>query len=150
MKQPQIVLEAAVKPAVAFQFLADPVNEQTWNPGALQVRLLSPPPQGVGSRFEVEGRMMGRQAMVQLVITDLRPPSFVASRATLGSLRFDTSYSVEGSEKGARVTMTVAMSAAGPLRAALPLLRAGFARRLAGLAPRLRESIEAHRSAIGL
>ena len=65
MRQPQIVVDAAVKPAGAFRFVADPVNEQRWNPGARHVRLLSPSPGQVGSRYEVEGRMLRRPPLCQ-------------------------------------------------------------------------------------
>jgi carbon monoxide dehydrogenase subunit G len=131
-----IAIETAVPPSVAFDFVADPRNEISWNPSAQRIELLSDLPVGTGSAFRVFGRMMGREVVVELQIVELDPPRRTRTRASSGPMRFDTTYVVEPSGSGASVAMAVQVTANGPLRLLRPLLQAGFNRRAAPLGAR--------------
>ena len=147
VRQSTIVIETAVDPAVAFVFVADPVNETRWNPSALRAAQLSAPPVGMGSTFTIVGTMMGREMTVDVAVTELDPPRRTSTRASSGPMRFDTTYLVEPDGSGASITMSVAVTIQGPLRLAAPLIRVGFGRRLARLSPQLKAAIEAHSAA---
>ncbi len=142
-----IVIETPVDPAVAFEFIADPMNEPAWNPGAVHVERLSPAPVAVGSAFKVVGKMMGREMTVDMVVAERDAPRRTCTRASSGPMGFFTTYLVERTSGGSSVTMSVAVSVGGPLRLASPVIRAAFSRRLASLAPRLKAAIEAHAAA---
>jgi hypothetical protein len=143
VSQRKIVIETTVDPAVAFAFVADPVNETKWNPSALRAEKLSPPPVAVGSTFTIVGKMMGREMTVDVVVTKLDHPRSISTRASSGPMRFETTYLVEPTGSGASITMSVAVAVEGPLRLVAPVIRAGFGRRLSRLTPRLRAAIEA-------
>jgi len=138
-----IAIETAVPPSAAFEFVADPRNEVRWNPNAQRVEQLSDLPLGVGSAFRVIGRMMGRDLAVDVHVVELDPPRRTRTRAASGPVGFETTYVVEPCRSGASVTMSVRVTAQGPLRLAGPLLQAGFRRRTARLAGRLKAAIEA-------
>ena len=139
-----IVIQTALDPAVAFEFVADPVNETEWNPGAMRVERLSPAPVTAGSTFRVVGKTMGRDMTVDVAVMEVDAPRRTRTRAASGPMRFDTTYLVERTGSGASVTMSVAVSVEGPLRLAGPLIRAVFDHRLNRLAPRLKAAMEAH------
>jgi len=138
-----IAIETAVPPWVAFDFVADPRNEVRWNPRALRVEQLSDLPLGVGSAFRVFGRMMGREVAVEVHIIGLEPYRRTKTRASSGPMLFETTYLVEPYGPGASVTMSVRVTAQGPLRLVAPLLQAAFRRLTAPLASRLKAAIEA-------
>ena len=138
-----IAIEAAVPPSVAFNFVADPRNETKWNPSALRVEQLSDSPVRVGSAFRVFGKMMGREVAVEVQVVELDAPRRTRTSASSGPMHFDTTYIVEPCPSGASVTMSVRVTAQGPLRLIGGLLQAGFTRRTAPLAARLKAAIEA-------
>ena len=138
-----IAIETAVPPSVAFDFVADPRNEARWNPNALRVEQLSDLPLGVGSAFRVFGRMLGREVAVDVHVVELDPPGRTQTRASSGPVRFETTYVIGPCESGASVTMSVRVTAKGPLRLVAPVLQAGFRRRTAPLAGRLKVAIDA-------
>jgi len=137
-----IAVETAVPPSVAFEFVADPANEVRWNPSTTRVERMSELPVRVDSAFRVFGRMMGREVAVELDVVEVDPDRCTRTRASTGPIRFETTYLVEPSASGASVTMSVRVTAQGPLRLVGPLLQAGFRRRMAPLAGRFKAAIE--------
>ena len=133
---------------LAFDFVADPTNEKEWNPGVVRAARTSPGPIGVGSTFEMVGRMMGREMVVGLKVTHFDRPRRITTLATSGPMTFHTTYEVVPDAVGATVTMLVEVVPSGPLRILQPLIAAGFARRQRRLMPGLKAVIDA-RSANG-
>ena len=133
---------------VAFDFVADPTHEKGWNPGVVRAARTSPDLIGVGSTFEMVGRMIGREMVVSLKVTHFDQPHRITTLATSGPMTFHTTYEVVPDAAGTTVTMWVEAVPSGPLRILKPLIAAGFARRQRRLMPRLKAVIDA-RSANG-
>ncbi len=128
---------------MAFDFVVDPTNERDWNPGVVRAAQTSPGPIGVGSTFEVVGKMMGREMVVSLKVTEFDPPRWLVTLATSGPMTFHTTYEVVPDAAGTTVTMSVEAVPSGPLRILKPLIAAGFARRQRRLMPGLKVAIDA-------
>ena len=137
-----IAIETAAPPSLAFDFVADPRNEVKWNPRALRVEQLSDQPLSVDSAFRVFGRMMAREVAVDVHIVELDPPGRTQTRASSGPVRFETTYVIKPCGSGASVTMSVRVTAQGPLRLVAPVLQAAFRRRTAPMAARLKMAID--------
>ena len=133
---------------VAFDFVADQTNEKDWNPAVVRAAQTSPGPIGVGSTFELVGKMMGREMVVGLKVTHYDQPRRITTLATSGPMTFHTTYEVVPDATGATVTMSVETVPSGPLRVLKPLIAAGFVRRQRRLMPGLKAVIDA-RSAKG-
>ena len=133
---------------VAFDFVADQTNEKDWNPAVVRSAQTSPGPIGVGSTFELVGKMMGREMVVGLKVTYYDQPRRITTLATSGPMTFHTTYEVVPDATGATVTMSVETVPSGPLRVLKPLIAAGFVRRQRRLMPGLKAVIDA-RSAKG-
>ena len=129
--------------AVSFDFVADPTNEKAWNPGVVSAARTSPGPIGVGSAFEMVGRMMGREMVVSLKVTHFDRPHRVTTLATSGPMTFHTTYEVVPDAAGTTVTMAVEAVPSGPLRVLKPFIAAGLARRQRRLMPGLKAVIDA-------
>jgi hypothetical protein len=124
-----------------FDYLATFSNAAQWDPGTLSAEQLDPGPLGVGTRFRLTVRFLGRRLPVIYRITRYQPHREVALDATTGLLRLTDRIVVTGEGFGARVSYDAEARLRGPLGLLDPVLSRGFAkvgeRAAAGLASAL-------------
>jgi uncharacterized protein YndB with AHSA1/START domain len=142
MSNASITVDSTAGVESVFQFVADPTNETRWNPDARRSELVTAGPIAPGSQARTVGSMGGRQMVVEVTVEDVDPPRLTTTSATAGPMRFHTTYVVSPTDGGSRVTMTVELSAAGPVRLALPFVRVAFGRRLRRLQPALKAALD--------
>lgn len=65
-------------------FFSDMTNAKGWDPSITKAVRLDDGPVGLGSRFEVTLRALGRDLVLTYEITELRPPGKVVLRAESG------------------------------------------------------------------
>jgi hypothetical protein len=122
-----------------FDVLADPRNEERWNPNAVRVDLLSAGPPGVGTRFAGRYRRGGRMTFE---ISRFERPSLLVFRGGGSRVRLVATVRVNERADGTAVSMAADMRPRGPLRALAPLMRPAVERQYADVAGRLRAFIE--------
>jgi len=137
-----ITVDTTADATAAFDYVADPTNEPRWNPDAKRSELVNPGPIAPGTQVRTIGSMGGREMIVAVTVETLDRPRRTTTHASAGRMRFRTVYDVSRTAFGSRVTMTVSISATGPLRVLEPLLRTGFARRLRRLQPVLKTALD--------
>lgn len=104
-----------------FSLLADFANAPHWDPATISARRVDDDgPIGVGSRFELQMRIMGRENAIEYEITDFEPPRRVVLRGeNSGSVAIDE-ITVEPHEGGSRVTYEADVSMKGLFKAFAP------------------------------
>ena len=110
-------------------YLTDFATTQEWDPGVVEAQRLDDGPLGLGSRFRVIARFLGRRAELTYEIVRHSPDEMVTLRgenATVVSL--DTMRFSDTPDGGTRVTYEADLTLKGPLRALDPLLRVAFNR----------------------
>jgi carbon monoxide dehydrogenase subunit G len=110
-------------------YLSDFSTTQEWDPGVVEAERLDDGPVGIGSRFRVVARFLGRRAELTYEIVRHDPDELVTLRgenATVVSL--DTMRFSDTPDGGTRVSYEADLSLKGPLRMLDPLLRLAFNR----------------------
>ena len=110
-------------------YLCDFSTTQEWDPGVVEAQRLDHGPVGLGSRFRVVARFLGRRAELIYEIVRHDPGELVTLRgenATVISL--DTMRFSDTPEAGTRVSYEAELTLKGPLRALDPLLGLAFNR----------------------
>ncbi|WP_153502554.1 SRPBCC family protein [Cumulibacter manganitolerans] len=108
-----------------FDYVADERNEPSYNPRMLWVKLLTPAPIGVGSRFAAAHRGRRQPVRMQIEFTAYERPRRLASTTTMargpevhGVLHF------EPVATGTRMRWDWSLSLRGPARLATPVVSA--------------------------
>lgn len=111
----------------SFALLADFANAARWDPATVTARRLdADQPLAVGSRFELQMRILGRENTIEYEITSLEPPRRVVLRGeNAGSVAIDE-ITVEPHEGGARVTYAADVSLKGASKVVAPLFAPVF------------------------
>jgi carbon monoxide dehydrogenase subunit G len=110
-------------------YLSDFATTQEWDPGVVEAQRLDQGPVGLGSRFRVLARFLGRRAELTYEIVRHEPDELVTLRgenATVVSL--DTMRFSDTPGGGTRVSYEADLTLKGPLRALDPLLGLAFHR----------------------
>jgi hypothetical protein len=110
-------------------YLSDFSTTQEWDPGVIEAQRLDHGPVGLGSRFRIAARFLGRRAELTYEIVRHDADELVALRgenATVVSL--DTMRFSDTPEGGTRVSYEADLTLKGPLRALDPLLGPTFNR----------------------
>lgn len=107
-------------PEVAFDFVANPANEQKWNPDALSWESVTPGPVGLGSKRRSDYKHVGQ--VDTEIVTYERP-----HRLTLHSVGRQADMTLEfvfaPADGGTRMLVTGHLQLRGPLRFAEGVLR---------------------------
>ena len=122
-------LETPRKRRDVAAYLSDFSTTQEWDPGVVEAQRLDHGPVGLGSRFRVVARFLGRRAELTYEIVRHDPDELVTLRgenATVVSL--DTMRFSDTPEAGTRVSYEADLTLKGPLRALDPLLGLAFNR----------------------
>ena len=135
-----------ISPDAAFDSLADFTTVADWDPGVTRAVRVDGGDLVVGSAFDVDVALAGRDVTFRYVITELSPPDRVVLRAERGPMvSLDTITVEAGADGGSRVTYDAVLELQGVLKVADPLLALGFGkvgdRAAAGLADHLDGSV---------
>ena len=112
-----------------FAYLSDFSTTQEWDPGVVEAERLDDGPLGIGSRFRVVVRFLGRRAELTYEIVRHHAGALVSLRgesATVVSL--DTMRFSDTPDGGTLVSYEADLSLKGPLRVLDPLLGLAFDR----------------------
>jgi polyketide cyclase/dehydrase/lipid transport protein len=120
-----------------FAFLADFGNIPAWNYAITRTVQTSPGPAGVGATYR-QTRTVPRTSEEGFEVTDFAPPSRLAIKGQIGPFNTTSSYLLEPTEGGTRLTNKVELEPSsallrpiGPL--AVPAVKAAVARNLGTL-----------------
>ena len=110
-------------------YLSDFSTTPEWDPGIAEAQRLDDGPLGIGSRFRLVARFVGRRTELTYEIIRHEPGELVTLRGentTVVSL--DTMRFTDSPGGGTRVAYEADLTLKGPLRALDPLLRLAFNR----------------------
>ena len=120
-----------------FAFLADFGNIPAWNYAITRTVQTSPGPAGVGATYR-QTRTIPRRSEEAFEVTDFAPPSRLAIQGQIGPFNASSSYLLEATAGGTRLTNHVELEPSsallrplGPL--AVPGVKAAVARNLGTL-----------------
>ncbi|MDQ2934529.1 MAG: SRPBCC family protein [Chloroflexota bacterium] len=127
-----------------FGVLSDPENAPKWSLNALEEKLTSPGPVGVGStRRAVVKTLGGRTAENHAVCTEFEPNRRLVWRSTSAPIPFQVGVDFTPVDGGTRVDSTWAWEPKGLLRLASPILDLMFKRAMQKDVENLRVLMEA-------
>jgi carbon monoxide dehydrogenase subunit G len=120
----------SARPAAAsFDYMARFSNTSEWDPSCEAARdLQHGGPIGVGSRFDLDFKIMGRTNELNYEIVEYDPPHRVVLTARTGTFSSRDEITVEPRDEGSAVTYTATVTPNGPLKLLEPLLAIGFRR----------------------
>ncbi len=102
-----------------FDFVADARNENSWLPGARNVRLVSPEPIGLGSSFEGE---YARAGTVALRITEYERPHQLTVHGEAKGLAFDDHITFDQRAGGTQLTALMRTEPKGLFKLVAPIV----------------------------
>ncbi len=104
-----------IRPAdEVFAFLADFQNIPSWNYAIEQTTKTSPGPAGVGTTYR-QTRTLPRRSQEDFEVTVFEPPSRLAIHGQFGPFHATTSYQLEPTASGTRLTNTVELEPSSAL-----------------------------------
>jgi len=112
----------------AFAYLADFSTTSEWDPGITEAERLDDGPLGIGSRFRVVARSLGRDVPFVYEVTAYEPPQRIELRGESSTVVSLDEITVERAAGGALVTYDARLTLKGALRLADPLLGIAFKR----------------------
>lgn len=118
----------AGSPADVFTFLSDHANNPTWQRGMESCTWTTPPPIGVGARYDQVARFLGREIRTEFEVTAYEPGRSITIESRSGPLDLRITRSVESAGDGSRVVAVIQGTPTGVMRLA-ELLMAGKVRR---------------------
>ncbi len=114
--------------SAAFAYLARFDRAAEWDPGVEAGEMLTPEPVGIGSRFHLVARFLGRQIPLDYEIVEYEPDERIVLRAENSSVRSVDTITFEGDERGAVVAYDARLDAKSIGRLFDPLLGIAFKR----------------------
>jgi carbon monoxide dehydrogenase subunit G len=105
-----------------FAYLADPHNVTEWQDATVGVQFDDDAPVAIGTRYEQEIHIPGRQIDSTVEVTAHEPPHLFSIRSSGGPLDFAVEHRLEASGEGTRVTVEAEGEAKGVLRFAGPMM----------------------------
>jgi|tagenome__1003787_1003787.scaffolds.fasta_scaffold20688117_2 hypothetical protein len=110
-------------------YLSDFSTTQEWDPGVAEAQRLDDGPVGLGSRFRIVARFLGRRTELTYEIVRHDADALVALRGENASVvSLDTMRFSDTPAGGTRVSYEADLTLKGPLRALDPLLGLAFNR----------------------
>jgi len=119
-------LSSPKPPQEVFDYLADFVNTQHWDPGITAARRLDDGPIGVGNRFEIDAGFFGRTITMVYETTLFEPPGRFIVRGESSSIVSVDEITVEPQGSGSLITYDAELTLEGALKAFDPALALGF------------------------
>jgi hypothetical protein len=122
-------VESTMPPEAAFDYLAEFSNAREWDPGVVEATNVTGHPVGLGSRFRLVSRFLGRSVPLEYRVTAFDRPSRVVLTAAEEKVRSVDEIRFVPTERGTRVTYDADLRVTTPLGRLLdPLLAVVFRR----------------------
>ncbi len=131
-----------------FAYVADPENSKEWSATIMDIRQDSPGPlQGVGDRFDVSQKFLGRTMQVPQEVVAFEPGRSYTLRTTDGPIQMTTSWACDPSTEGSRVTATFDGNAGTFFSLVGPILERAVRRQVRSDLETMRDLLESRGSA---
>ncbi len=129
-----------------FAYVADPTNALQWQDGLLEVRRTTDGPLGIGTKYTVVRKFLGRRVETTAEYIKYEPSKQIAFNGESGPSRFEVSYLTESTPEGTKLTHQMQMEQGGLFGLAEPLfagsLNRAFAANLHNLKALLENQVE--------
>ena len=132
--------------AEVFAFVADHQNLPAWTVGVRTSQRLTAGPPGNGSRYKIEGKLLGRTIRSSYQVTAFDPGRGFDGTMTSPVFGFTERYRFEPDHDATRVQMTASAEPHGIFRLLAPVMAAGIRRQVKADHRRLKALLE-HRHA---
>ena len=139
-------IHTARGPDSAFDYLSRFDSVAEWDPGIASAKMLTPEPVGLGSRFELVARFVGRKVPLEYEIVEFEPGRRVVLRAENGSIRSTDTISFHAEGSGTRVVYDALLESKWAGRVVDPVLGLVFGRIADRAATGLRRALTAVQS----
>jgi carbon monoxide dehydrogenase subunit G len=136
-------MHTARDPGAVFDYLSRFDSAAEWDPGIASAKMLTPEPVGLGSRFALVARFVGREVPLDYEIVEFDPGRRVVLRAENGSIRSTDTISFHAEGSGTRVVYDALLEAKRARRFAEPVLGIVFRRIADRAAAGLRRALTA-------
>jgi uncharacterized membrane protein len=133
-----------------FAYISDLSNAPEWQTGLLEVRMTTPEPSGVGTRYTFVRKFLGRRLEASNEFTQYEPNQVVTFITTSGSVAVEASYLFEETPEGTNVTCQMEMQPGGFSRLAEPLIAASVRREMSAEFGYLKDLLESRAEAMPL
>jgi Polyketide cyclase / dehydrase and lipid transport len=137
-------IPVTVTRSAAFEDLSRFDRAAEWDPGVEAGEMLTPEPVGVGSRFRLVARFLGRRTPLVYEIVDLERDERIVLRAENRSVRSVDTITFQDDDRGSVVVYDAQLHAKGIGRLADPLLAIVFRR----IGDRAAAGLRTHLSAV--
>jgi len=121
-------IAAPLKRSSTFAYLSHFDRAAEWDPGVEAGEMLTPDPVGMGSRFRLEARFLGRHIPLEYEIIEFIQDERIVLRAENSTVRSVDTITIEDDDRGSVVTYDARLDAKGIARFADPLLTIVFNR----------------------
>lgn len=110
----------------AFEFLSNLANAQQWDPEVEEVRTLTPPPIGLGSKFDVIARLSLWKMVLPYEIVVYEPPNRVMFMGEMRLFRYHDDIRFHATEQGTVITYSAHLHPKGILQLGAPIAQVVF------------------------
>jgi uncharacterized membrane protein len=141
MAEQQILIHRPIE--TVYAFVSAHENAPSWNPRVADVRALTPPPLGKGSRYLQRGQTAVAAVDVTLEVFDYEPPYYYGLRSVAGPLRVELRFRFARHPEGTLLTFDGTFKPQGPLKLLSPMLARVAETELVSTLPRLKACLEA-------
>jgi hypothetical protein len=125
----EVTLQSSMAAEDAFAHLAAFERAAEWDPGVAEGQRLTAGPAGIGTRFRIVARFLGRTVPLEYRITRFDPPALVELSAESRTVRSVDEITFAPLATGSQVTYRADLRVRGALgRVAEPLLGLAFDR----------------------
>lgn len=131
------------RPAAAvFAYVADHENLPAWTTGVKNSERLTDGPPGAGSRYRVDGKLLGLTIRSSYQVTAFEPGRGFDGSMTSPVFGFSEQYRFEPDHGATRVSMTATLEPHGIFRLLAPAMAAGVRRQVKADHRRLKAVLE--------
>ena len=121
-------IQTPTDPASAFAYLSRFDRAQEWDPGVAEGTMLGDGPVGLGSRFRLVVRFLGRSLPLDYEVVDFSAAERIVLRAETGAIRSTDTITFTADGPGTLVHYSAELDAKGFARLADPFLAVVFRR----------------------
>lgn len=109
-------------PDLVFAFLSDHANNPAWQKGMESCTWTTPPPIGVGSRYDQVARFLGREIRTTFEVTDHESGRSITIESRSGPLDLRITRTVDPAGGGSHVVAVIEGTPVGVMRLFEPLM----------------------------
>jgi uncharacterized protein YndB with AHSA1/START domain len=127
-----------------FAVLSNPEDSPKWSSAALEAKITSAGPIGVGTTGRFVSKFLGRRIENESVVTEFEPNRKYSWQSKSGPFPFQASMTFEGTAGGTRVNATIEAEPGGFFKLAEPLIVRMAKRQFQGDFDNLKDLMEAN------